>query len=346
MGAEARRDAISTIVEFPQAFRAVATSLSEAQLATRYREGGWTARQVIHHVTDSHINAYVRTRWLLTEDRPTIKAYDEKAWAELPDATSAPIELSLALLAATHQRWTLLLESLPDEAFGRELVHPREWPDDARQAGAHVRVAWPSPHGAPADRVGVASMIVRHVRRDGDGVAGRCRPRHGSGRTGSAFGARLRVAFGGDRPQRHGGDQPPVRDADRARRPQGGRQCRGRGHRGQRVPRSRRSRQQRHRRRPLRRRLGREDEAVVRAQRQRTIGAGDDARRAEATRPDADSRQRPAGRQRARMRGRLVRVARPLRVEADGAPARADDRLRARRLPCCARHLRRFEPRA
>ena len=128
MGADARRGAISTIVEFPQAFRAVATSLSEAQLATRYREDGWTARQVIHHVTDSHINAYVRTRWLLTEDRPTIKAYDEKGWAELPDATSAPIELSLALLAATHQRWTLLLESLPDEAFGRELVHPVNGP--------------------------------------------------------------------------------------------------------------------------------------------------------------------------------------------------------------------------
>ncbi|AMY07314.1 Putative metal-dependent hydrolase YfiT [Luteitalea pratensis] len=128
MGADARRGAISTIVEFPQVFRAVATSLSEAQLGTRYRDGGWAARQVIHHVSDSHINAYVRTRWLLTEDRPTIKAYDEKGWAELPDASSAPIELSLALLAATHQRWTLLLESLPDEAFGRELVHPVNGP--------------------------------------------------------------------------------------------------------------------------------------------------------------------------------------------------------------------------
>ena len=128
MGTAARLDAISTIVQFPQAFRAVATSLSEAQLATPYREGGWTARQVIHHVGDSHINAYVRTRWLLTEDLPTIKAYDEKAWAELPDATSAPIELSLALIAATHQRWTRLLESLSDEAFGRELVHPVSGP--------------------------------------------------------------------------------------------------------------------------------------------------------------------------------------------------------------------------
>jgi hypothetical protein len=127
-GADARRAAIATIVEFPQAFRAVATALSETQLATRYRADGWTARQVIHHVADSHINAYVRTHWALTEDRPTIKAYDEKGWAALPDATSAPIEVSLALVAATHQRWTLLLQSLPDEAFDRELVHPLNGP--------------------------------------------------------------------------------------------------------------------------------------------------------------------------------------------------------------------------
>ena len=128
LGADARRAAISTIVEFPQAFRAVAAALSETQLATRYREGGWTARQVIHHVADSHVNAYVRTHWVLTEDRPTIKAYDEKRWAELPDATTAPIEVSLAMIAATHQRWALLLESLSDEAFGRELVHPQNGP--------------------------------------------------------------------------------------------------------------------------------------------------------------------------------------------------------------------------
>ena len=127
-GADARRAAIATIVAFPQLFRSVASSLSEAQLAIQYREGGWTTRQVIHHVADSHINAYVRTHWVLTEDRPTIKAYDEKGWAALPDATSGPIELSLALIAATHQRWTLLLQSLSDEAFARELVHPVNGP--------------------------------------------------------------------------------------------------------------------------------------------------------------------------------------------------------------------------
>ena len=127
-GAQARFDAISTIVQFPHSLRAAAVSLSEAQLDTPYREGGWTARQVIHHVADSHVNAYVRTRWLLTEDQPTIKAYEEKGWAELPDAKSAPIELSLALVTAIHHRWALLLEGLPDEAYRRELVHPQNGP--------------------------------------------------------------------------------------------------------------------------------------------------------------------------------------------------------------------------
>ncbi len=82
----------------------------------------------MHHVADSHVNAYVRTRWALTEDRPTIKAYDEKAWAELPDAALSPIATSLALVEAVHQRWVVLLESLPDDAFARELVHPERGP--------------------------------------------------------------------------------------------------------------------------------------------------------------------------------------------------------------------------
>ena len=127
-GSEARRIAIAALVEFPQTLRAVTTTLSEAQLATPYREGGWTARQVIHHVADSHVNAYVRTRWLLTEDRPTIKAYDEKAWAELPDAALSPIEPSLAMVEAVHQRWIALLESLTDAEYVRELVHPERGP--------------------------------------------------------------------------------------------------------------------------------------------------------------------------------------------------------------------------
>lgn len=126
--ASVREASIASIRQFPEALRAVATTLTEVQLATPYREGGWTARQVIHHVADSHVNAYVRTRWLLTEDRPTIKAYDEKAWAELADAALAPVDISLALLAAVHQRWATLLEALPEAAFARELVHPDRGP--------------------------------------------------------------------------------------------------------------------------------------------------------------------------------------------------------------------------
>ena len=125
---ELRREWIDTIAAAPARYREAVRGLSDAQLDTAYRPEGWTVRQVIHHVADSHINAYVRTHWVLTEDRPTIKAYDEKGWAELPDATTAPIEVSLALIAATHQRWTLLLQSLPDEAFDRELVHPQNGP--------------------------------------------------------------------------------------------------------------------------------------------------------------------------------------------------------------------------
>ena len=127
-GAEFRRTCIAAIAQFPTMLRAAAATLSEAQLATTYREGGWTARQVVHHVADSHMNAYVRTRWALTEDRPTIKAYDEKAWAQLPDATGGPIGLSLDLITAIHARWVALLESLPDEAFARELLHPVSGP--------------------------------------------------------------------------------------------------------------------------------------------------------------------------------------------------------------------------
>lgn len=127
-GPAARSAAIATIRQFPQALRAAAGTLDEAQLATPYRDGGWTARQVIHHVADSHVNAYVRTRWLLTEDRPTLKAYDEKAWAELPDAALSPIEPSLTLVDAAHQRWATLLESLPEDVFAREIVHPERGP--------------------------------------------------------------------------------------------------------------------------------------------------------------------------------------------------------------------------
>lgn len=126
--ADARARALDALREFPTALREVAADLTERQLATPYREGGWTARQVIHHVADSHVNAYVRTHWLLTEERPTIKAYDEKAWAELPDSLRAPLGPTLDLLDALHARWTTLLDWLPEDAYARELVHPVSGP--------------------------------------------------------------------------------------------------------------------------------------------------------------------------------------------------------------------------
>lgn len=121
-----RQRAIDTIAATPARLRAAVAGLTEAQLDTPYREGGWTVRQVVHHVPDSHLNSYVRFRLALTEDAPTIKPYDEARWAELADAKDGPIEPSLALLEALHERWVRLLRSMSAEDFARELVHP-EW---------------------------------------------------------------------------------------------------------------------------------------------------------------------------------------------------------------------------
>jgi DinB superfamily len=98
--------------------------LDQGQLDTPYRPGGWTVRQLVHHVADSHLNSYVRFKWATTEDRPTIKAYDEAAWAELSEARSAPIEMSLVLLEALHDRWTLWLRSFTEDHWATVLVHP------------------------------------------------------------------------------------------------------------------------------------------------------------------------------------------------------------------------------
>jgi len=108
----------------PRALRAAVAGLSPRQLDTPYREGGWTVRQVVHHVPDSHVNAYVRCKLALTEDEPAIKTYREDRWAELPEARVADVELSLALLEALHARWVMALRVLPREAFARVLRHP------------------------------------------------------------------------------------------------------------------------------------------------------------------------------------------------------------------------------
>jgi uncharacterized damage-inducible protein DinB len=121
---EKRSAWIRQIAEAPAAYRAAVAGLSERQLDTPYRPGGWTVRQVVHHVPDSHMNAYVRCKLALTEDNPTIKPYDEAAWANVADTAKTPLHVSLTLLEALHQRWVVLLESLRADDFSRQLRHP------------------------------------------------------------------------------------------------------------------------------------------------------------------------------------------------------------------------------
>jgi hypothetical protein len=105
-------------------FREAVHGLDDSQLDTPYRPEGWTVRQVIHHVPDSHMNCYVRFRMALTEDLPTIKPYDEQKWAELSDARTAPVEVSLQLLENLHTRWVALIGSMAESDFGRQYRHP------------------------------------------------------------------------------------------------------------------------------------------------------------------------------------------------------------------------------
>jgi hypothetical protein len=121
-----RQAAIEEIAAAPAKIRAAVKGLNDAQLDTPYREGGWTVRQVVHHVPDSHINSYVRFRLTLTEDNPPIKTYEEARWAELVDAKTAPVDVSLNLLDSLHDRWVRLLRSLGAGDFERAARHP-EW---------------------------------------------------------------------------------------------------------------------------------------------------------------------------------------------------------------------------
>jgi uncharacterized damage-inducible protein DinB len=123
-----RRSAVDAIAATPSALRAAVKGLTDAQLDTPYRPEGWTVRQLVHHVADSHMNAYTRFRLALTEDNPTIKPYDEAAWAELPDARSLPIGVSLDLLDRIHERLVHLLRATKDADFRRTLQHPENGP--------------------------------------------------------------------------------------------------------------------------------------------------------------------------------------------------------------------------
>ncbi|MGC1451525.1 MAG: bacillithiol transferase BstA [Candidatus Sulfotelmatobacter sp.] len=121
---EQKQTALDDIAGTPAKLRAAVNGLSEAQLDTPYRPGGWTVRQVVHHVPDSHLNSYVRFKLALTEDEPTIKPYAEDRWAELADTKSTPIAVSLTLLDSLHERWVRLLRSLTPEEWKRTFRHP------------------------------------------------------------------------------------------------------------------------------------------------------------------------------------------------------------------------------
>ena len=119
-----RMAAIAVLSEMPDKLKDALDGLDQEQLDTPYREGGWTVRQLVHHIADSHMNAFARMRLALTEDSPAIFAYNENAWANLFDSTSAPVVLSVTLLENLHARWVMMLQSLTEEQWKRAYRHP------------------------------------------------------------------------------------------------------------------------------------------------------------------------------------------------------------------------------
>lgn len=133
---------IREIAEAPARLREAVAGLDESRLDSPYRPDGWTVRQVVHHLPDSHMNSLLRIKWALTEDEPMIKTYEEQRWAELPDGRSAPPELSLALLTALHARWVFLLNSLTPEQLLRCFRHP-----ELGKVSVRVAIAFYAWHG-------------------------------------------------------------------------------------------------------------------------------------------------------------------------------------------------------
>ena len=136
---------IAEVAEAPARLRAALDGLDGARLDTPYRPGGWTVRQVAHHLADSHMNAYVRFKLALTEDAPTIKPYDEGRWATLADTQAVPVETSVVLLEALHERWTALLEAMTAADWSRTYVHP-EHAKPFTLGGALGMYAWHGRH--------------------------------------------------------------------------------------------------------------------------------------------------------------------------------------------------------
>ncbi|MGQ0703893.1 MAG: YfiT family bacillithiol transferase [Gemmatimonadales bacterium] len=123
---EDRERWITEIADTPSRLREAVRGLTDAQFDTPYREGGWTVRQVVHHLPDSHLNAYTRFKLTLTEDNPTIKPYDENRWAELADVKGAAVGVSLMLLEALHRRWVILMRAMREEDWSRTFFHPEQ----------------------------------------------------------------------------------------------------------------------------------------------------------------------------------------------------------------------------
>ncbi len=115
---------ISILEETPEKLKYLVRNLNEKQLDTPYRDGGWTIRQVLHHLVDSHMNSYIRFKWTLTEEEPVIKAYFEERWADLADTKDAPVDLALQALEALHAKWTYLLQGLNPDQLKRCFIHP------------------------------------------------------------------------------------------------------------------------------------------------------------------------------------------------------------------------------
>ena len=151
---DTRNRCLDTIERTPARFRSLVSGLSDRQLDTPYRPGGWTVRQVVHHVPDSHLNAYIRMKFAVTEDTPAIKAYEEGRWAELPEAKSGPVDMSLALLEGLHQRWVAFLRALPESEFAKAFIHP-EW-GRVTLDEAIVMYEWHCRHHAAHIETGVA----------------------------------------------------------------------------------------------------------------------------------------------------------------------------------------------
>lgn len=143
-GARNREEWLCVIADTPREVRRVVAGLSDAQLDTPYRPGGWTVRQVVHHYADDHMNSYVRFKLALTEDAPLIKGYGEALWAELPDARLGPIAPSLELLEALHLRWMAAWRAMPESDWLKTFVHPKRGPVTLEQLAALY--AWHGRH--------------------------------------------------------------------------------------------------------------------------------------------------------------------------------------------------------